>query len=135
MGKCTDRILPARDASDEVHLGRPKQLRLVPKLVPKEQAEEHRDWHIVCDEGCGVPFTVKEDAPLGAENDDDDPPSTPPSGIWHKHAMPWEVLGADTLSLQPLSESNRSNTYAEPIDHPSNGAHVGEPTENGVRRF
>ena len=47
--------------------------------------------------------------------------------------MPREVLGADTLRLQSLSESDAGDADTEPVEHSRYGAHVGEPVENGVR--
>jgi len=47
--------------------------------------------------------------------------------------VPWEVIGADTLSLQSASESETSEANTEPVEHSRDGAHVGEPAENGVR--
>lgn len=49
--------------------------------------------------------------------------------------MPREVLGGDTLRLQSSSESDAREADTEPVEHSRNGAHVGEPTENGVRRL
>lgn len=49
--------------------------------------------------------------------------------------MPREVLWIDTLGLQSSSESNSGDADAEPVEHSSNGTHVGEPSERGVRGF
>lgn len=126
-------MFPAGDTGNEVHLGSGDPLGLEPDLVSEEQAEEDGDRHVVCDKRSGVPVTLEEDSPIGEENDDDGPPQTPPTGVGHKLAVPWEVFGADTLRLQSLSESDTGDADTEPIEHPSNGAHVGEPGENGVR--
>jgi len=125
-------VFPARDASNKVHTGCRYPLCLEPELVSEEQTEEDRDGNVVCDEGGSVPVTLEEDAPVGEEDDDNGPHQTPPSGVWHEFAVPWEVLGADTLCLQSLSESDASETDTEPIEHSRDGAHVGEPAENGV---
>jgi hypothetical protein len=128
-------VLPAGDTGDEVHPGRRDQLGLEPELVPKVQAEEYWDRQIVGDEGRGVPTTVEENAPVGEQDDDGRPRRTPPSRVWHELAVPRQVLVADTLRLQALSESNSCNTDTEPVEHSGDGAHVGEPAENGVRGF
>ena len=107
-------------------------LGFVPELVSKEQAEEDWDRQVVGDEGRGVPVTLEEDVPVGEEDDEDGPHQTPPSGVWHELAVPWKVFGVDTLCLQTLSESDTSDTDAEPIEHSRYGAHVAEPAENGV---
>jgi len=125
-------VFPAGDASDEVHVGGAMPLGLEPELVSEEEAEEDWDWQVVGDEGGGVPVTLEEDGPVGEEDDDDGPAQTPPSGVRHELAVPWEVLGVDTLGLQSMSESDASDTDAEPIEHSGDCAHVGEPAENGV---
>lgn len=126
-------MLPAGDAGNEVHLGSGDPLGLEPELVSEEQAEEDWEGDVVGDEGRGVPVTLEEDAPVGEEDDDRGPEDTPPSGVWHECAVPWEVVGADTLSLQSVSESETSEANTEPVEHSRDGAHVGEPAENGVR--
>lgn len=108
------------------------ELCLEPELVSEEEAEEDWDRQVVCDEGRGVPVPLEEHAPVGEEDDDDGPDQTPPSGVRHELAVPREVLGVDTLGLQPLSESDAGDTDAEPVEHSRNGTHVGEPVENGV---
>ena len=128
-------MLPAGDASDEVHVGSGDPLGLEPELVSEEQTEEDWDGDVVGDEGRGVPVTLEEDTPVGEEDDDRGPHDTPVSGVWHECAVPWEVIGADTLSLQSVSESEASDANTEPVEHSRDGAHVGEPAENGVGGF
>ena len=123
-------MFPAGDTGNEVHVGSAMPLGLVPELVSEEQAEEDRDRYVVGDEGCGVPVTLEEDAPVGEEDDDDGPDQTPPTGVRHELAVPWKVIGVDTLCLQTMSESDTSYTNAEPIEHSRDGAHVGEPAKN-----
>jgi hypothetical protein len=126
-------MFPAGDAVHEVHIGSAMPLCLFPELVSEEQAEEDGDRHVVGDEGRGVPITLEEDIPVGEEDDEDGPDQAPPSGIWHELAVPWKVLGVDPLRLQTMSESDTSDTDAEPIEHSRDGAHVGEPAENVAR--
>ena len=126
-------MFPARDTSHEVHLRSTNPLRLVPELVPKEQAKGERDWYIIGDEGRSIPITVEEDVPLGAEDDDDAPHQSPPSGVGHKPAMPWEVFWVYALNLQSTPEANAGYADTEPIKHSSNRAHVAEPAENSAR--
>lgn len=126
-------VFPAGDAGNEVHLRSRNPLALGPELVSKEEEEEEWDWQVIGDEAGGVPVTIEEDAPVCEEDDDNGPHQTPPSGVWHELAVPWEVLWIDPLRLHSLSESNARDTDTEPVEHPRDGGHVGEPAENGVR--
>jgi len=126
-------VFPVGDAGNEVHLGGRDPLGLEPELVSEEQAEEDWDWYVVGDEGRGVPVTLEEYTPVGEEDDDDGPSQTPPTGVWHELAVPWEAFGVDTLCLQSLSESDTGDTDTEPVEHSRDGAHVGEPAEHSGR--
>lgn len=125
-------MFPAGDAGNKVHLRSAVPLGLEPELVSEEQAEEDWNRQVVCDEGGGVPVTLEEDGPVGEEDDDDGPDQTPPSGIWHECAVPWEILGIDALCFQTLSETDAGDANSEPVEHSRDGAHVTEPAENGV---
>ena len=126
-------VLPIGDSGHEIHLGSGDPLGLVPKLVPKEHAKEEWDRKVVCDERGRVPVTAEEDPPVGEEDDDDGPAETPPSGEWREPVVPREVPGVDPLGLQALSESDTGQTDTEPVEHSRDGAHVGEPVEDGAR--
>lgn len=126
-------VLPAGGSVDEVHLGSGDPLGFEPELVSEEHDEEEWDREIIRDEVCCVPVATKEHTPVGEEDDDDGPAQTPPGGIWCEPAMPWEVLWVDTLRLQALSESDTGETDTEPVEHPGDGTHVGEPVESSVR--
>ena len=110
-------MLPAGNASNEVHVGGGDPLGLEPELVSEEQAEEDWDGDIVGDEGGSVPVTLEENTPVGKENEDDIRHNAPISGKWHEIAVPWEVLGIETVGLQSLSEPDASTTDAEPVEH------------------
>ena len=82
-----------------------------------------------------VPITLEEDLPVGEDDDDGCPCQTPPSRVWGELAVPWEVLGADTLRLQALPESDTGEANTKPVEHSRHGTHVGEPVESCARRL
>jgi len=134
--KCTaSSVLPAGDSRNEVHLRGGDPLCLVPELVSEEHDEEEWDREVVGYEGGGVPVALEEDPPVGEDDDDHRPHQTPPSGVWGELAVPWEALKADSLRLQPLSETDTGETDTEPVEHPRHRAHVGEPVEDCARRL
>ena len=54
------------------------------------------------------------------------------SKVWHRD----EYLEMRRTNLEALAEADEGNTNAGPVDHPCDGAHIGEPTEHfgGSRR-
>ena len=125
-------VLPARDARHEIHFRSPNPPGPVPNLVTKEQAKEDRNRQI-SNKQCCIPISLQENAPLGEEDDNDRPHQTLPSRVRHQLAAPREVLVAGTLLLQALPEPNPGDTGTDPVEHHTNGDHVGEPAEKGTR--
>lgn len=60
---------------------------------------EYRDGEVICDEAGVVPVAGEEDAPVGEEDDEDDPDQTPPGSVRLEPGLVRQDVGRDTLRL------------------------------------